>query len=65
VFLPKVIQRGMKADVEGVIDTFGKNGQVKKVFWTVFTATAGLVLARIIDPVTAHQVVMAMTGMGV
>ena len=65
VFLPKVIQRGMKADVPAVIDTFGKNGQVKKVFWAVFTAIAGLVLARIIDPVTAHQVVLAMTGMGV
>ncbi len=23
---------------EAVIDAFGKNGQVKKVFWTVFTA---------------------------
>jgi hypothetical protein len=65
VFLPKVIQRGMKADVQAVIDTFGKNGQVKKVFWAVFTAMAGLVLARIIDPGIAHQVVLAMTGMGV
>ena len=65
VFLPKVIQRGMKADVQAVIDTFGKNGQVKRVFWTVFTAMAGLVLARIIDPGTAHQIVLAMTGMGV
>ena len=65
VFLPKVIQRGMKADVPAVIDTFGKNGQVKKVFWAVFTAMAGLVVARIIDPGTAHQVVQVMTGMGV
>ena len=64
VFLPKVIQRGMKADVQAVIDAFGKNGQVKKVFWTVFIAMAGLVLARIIDPVTAHQIVRAMMGMG-
>jgi hypothetical protein len=65
VFLPGMIQRGMKADAEAVIDTFGKNGQVKKVFWTVFTVMAGLVLARIIDPATARQVVLAMTGMGV
>jgi hypothetical protein len=65
VFLPKVIQRGMKADVQAVIDTFGKNDQVKKVFWAVFTAIAGLFMARIIDPGTAHKVVLAMTGMGV
>jgi hypothetical protein len=65
VFLPKVIQRGMKADIQAVIDTFGKNGQVKKVFWAVFTAMAGLVVARIIDPGTARQVVQVMMGMGV
>ena len=65
VFLPKAIQRGMKADVKVVIDTFGKNGQVKKVFWAVFTAMAGLVVARIIDPATARQVVLALTGIGV
>ena len=65
VFLPKVIQRAMKADVQAVIDTFGKNDQVKKVFWAVFTAIAGLFMARIIDPGTAHKVVLAMTGMGV
>ncbi len=35
VFLPKVIQWGMKADAQAVIDTFGKNGQGKKVFWTL------------------------------
>ena len=65
VFLPKVIQRGMKADVQAVIDTFGKNGQVKKVFWTLFVAMAGLVMARVLDPVTAQQVVGIITGMGV
>jgi len=48
-----------------VIDAFGKNGQVKKVFWALFVAMAGLMLARVVDPVTAQQVVMAMTGMGV
>ncbi|MFA5347909.1 MAG: hypothetical protein WC294_07210 [Methanoregula sp.] len=63
VFLPKVIQRGMKADAQAMIDAFGKNEQVKKVFWTVFIAMAGLVLARIIDPETARQIVRAMMGM--
>ena len=65
VFLPKVIQRAMKADVDAVIDAFGKNEQVKKVFWTLFVAMAGLVLARVVDPVTAQQVVGIITGMGV
>jgi len=56
VFLPKLIQRAMKADVEVAIEAFGKNGQVKKVFWTLFVAMAGLVLARMVDPVAAQQV---------
>jgi len=29
VFLPKLIQRGMKADTDAAIDAFGKNEQVK------------------------------------
>lgn len=38
VFLPKLIQRGMKADINAAIDAFGKNEEVKneevkKVFW--------------------------------
>ncbi len=65
VFLPKVIQRGMKVDAEAIIDAFGKNEQVRKVFWSVFIAMGGLVLARIIDPVTARQIVQAIVGMGV
>jgi hypothetical protein len=63
VFLPKLIQRGMRVDAQGVIDAFGKNEQVKKVFWTVFIAMAGLVMARVVDPVTARQVVGAIMGM--
>jgi hypothetical protein len=47
-----------------VINAFGKNKQVKKVFWTLFVAMAGLVLARVVDPVTAQQVVGIITGMG-
>ena len=65
VFMPKLIQCAMKADTDAVIDAFGKNEQVKKVFWTLFVAMAGLVLARVVDPVTAQQVVGIITGMGV
>lgn len=46
------------------IAAFGKNGQVKRVFWTMFVAMAGLVLARVVDPVTAQQVVGIIAGMG-
>ena len=65
VFMPKLIQCAMKADADAVIGAFGKNEQVKKVFWTLFVAMAGLVLARVVDPVTAQQVVGIITGMGV
>ena len=47
-----------------IIDAFGKNEQVKKVFWTLFVAMAGLVLARVVDPVTTQQVVGIITGSG-
>ena len=64
VFLPKLIQQAMKADADAIIEAFGKNEQVKKVFWTLFVAMAGLVLARVADPATAQQVVGMVTGMG-
>ena len=64
VFLPKLIQRGLHADVDIVIEAFGKNEQVKRVFWSLFVVMAGLVLARVVDPVTAQQVVGMITGMG-
>jgi len=54
----------MKADADDVIEALGKNEQVKKVFWTLFVAMAGLVLAQVADPVTAQQVVGAIAGMG-
>ncbi|MCK9630414.1 MAG: hypothetical protein M0R30_02130 [Methanoregula sp.] len=41
------------------------NELVKKVFWTVFVAIAGLVLAQVLDPATAQQIVGLITGMGV
>jgi len=64
VFLPKLIQRAMKADVDAAIEAFGKNEQTKKVFWTMFVSMTGLVLARVLDPETARQMVGVITGMG-
>ena len=61
VFLPKLIQWAMKADANAIIETFGKNEQVKKVFWVMFAAVAGLVLAKILDPVAAQQIVGMIT----
>jgi len=65
VFLPKLIQRAMKADADAAIEAFGKNEQVKRVFWTLFVAMAGLVMARVVDPATAQQIVGIITGMGI
>jgi len=52
----------MKADADAIILEFGKNEQVKKVFWAVFAALVGLVLAQITDPVTAQQIVGFITS---
>jgi len=64
VFLPKLIQWAMQADADAIIVAFGKNEHVKKVFWTLFAVIAGLVLARVVDPVTAQQMIGIITGMG-
>ena len=64
VFLPKLLHQAMKTDTDAAIDAFGKNEQVKRVFWTLFVAMAGVVLTRVVDPVTAQQVVGIITGMG-
>jgi hypothetical protein len=64
VFMPKLIQRAMKVDPDIVIGALGKNEQVKKVFWTVFIAMAGLLMARVMDPETAQQLVGALIGTG-
>jgi len=37
---------------------------VKSVFWTLFISMAGLVLARVVDPATAQQIVGLIRGMG-
>ena len=64
VFLPKLIQWAMKADTGAVIDMFGKNEQVKKVFWSLFVVMAGLVLAKVLDPVSVQQVIGAIGSSG-
>ena len=65
MLLPKLIQQAMKADTDAAIEVFGKNEQVKKVFWTLFISMAGLVLAQVLDPVIAQQVVGMIAGIGV
>jgi hypothetical protein len=62
VFLPKLMQQAMKVDADAAIEAFGKNEQVKIVFWTRFISMAGLVLATGVDPVIAQQVVGMITG---
>ena len=47
-----------------ILLAFGKSEQVKRVFWTLFIVMAGLVLARVVDPATAQQVVGIIMGMG-
>ena len=62
VFLPRLIRYAMKADTDAVLDAFGKNEQTRKVFWALFTATAGLVLAQVVDPVTADSIAGMIAG---
>jgi len=60
--MPKLIRCAMTAEADAVIEAFGKNEQVKKIFWTLFVAMAGLILARVVDPVTAQHVVGIIKG---
>jgi len=64
VFLPKMIQWAMKAETDVVIDMFGKNEQAKKVFWSLFVVMAGLVLAKVLDPVSVQQIVGVISSSG-
>lgn len=52
----------MKADTEAVIAAFGKNEHVKKVFWAVFVAMAGVVLAQVMEPAMARQIFEILAG---
>ena len=47
------------------IEAFWKNERVKKVFRTLFISMAGLFLARVVDSVTAQQIVGLIMGMKV
>lgn len=62
VFLPKLIRQAMNVETEEVLIAFGKNEQVKKVFWALFVATAGLVLAQIVDPEAAQKILGIIAG---
>jgi hypothetical protein len=62
VFLPKLIRYAMSVDTDAVLEQFGKNEQTQKVFRALFIATAGLVLAEVVDPVTAQQILAVITG---
>ena len=64
IFLPKLIQQAMKTDTGMILGTFGKNEHMKKVFWAVFAALAGMVLAQVLDPATARQIAGLITGIG-
>jgi hypothetical protein len=64
IFLPKLIRQAMKTDTETILNVFGKNEQFRKVFWTVFMALAGLILAQVVDPATAQEILRLLTGTG-
>jgi len=46
-----------------VLEAFGRNEQTKKVFWTLFIATAGLVLAQVVDPAAAQEIAQILAGL--
>ncbi len=50
VFLPSLLQRAMKVDIDATIEAWGKNEQVKNVFWTFFIGMGEVVL-----PATTQQ----------
>jgi hypothetical protein len=62
VFLPRLIRYAMKADTDAVLEAFGKNEQIKKVFWVLFTAIAGIVLVQVVDPKIAQEFAGIITG---
>jgi hypothetical protein len=62
IFLPKLIRLAMATDTGAIVSLFGRNEQVRKVFWVVFVTLAGLVLAQVVDPVTAQEILRVITG---
>ena len=65
VFLPKIIRKEMGTETDAAIDAFGKNEHVKKIFWSVFVAVAGLAITRVFDPVVAQQLVQIISGIAI
>jgi hypothetical protein len=63
IFLPGLIRKGMSTDTDTIIRLFGKNEQVKKVFWSVFIILAGFTLAQVVDPATAQEILRLLTGL--
>jgi hypothetical protein len=64
VFLPRIIRSAMKVDTDAVLEAFGRNEQLRKVFWAVFIAFAGLVLAQVVDPATVQAILSLIVGSG-
>lgn len=64
VYLPKLIRSAMKTDTEKVIETFGKNEQTRKVFWSIIVALAGLVLAETLDLAVVQLILTTIAGSG-
>jgi F0F1-type ATP synthase assembly protein I len=62
IFLPKLIRYAMKADTDAVLSTFGKNEHTRKVFWALFMATASLMLAQVVDPAAAQEIIKVLAG---
>lgn len=62
VFLPKLIRYAAKADTEAVIAAFGKNEQIRKVFWTVFLALAAGMLGNLPDPSVTPEILAILAG---
>jgi len=62
IFLPRLVRYAMDVDTDAVLDAFGKNEQVRKVFWTLFITTAGIVLVQMVDPVTAQKITEILAG---
>jgi hypothetical protein len=62
VFLPKILRQVAHIDPESALELFGKNEQVRKVFWTLFLTMTGLVLAEILDPASAQKIIGVLAG---
>jgi hypothetical protein len=60
VFIPKVFRYWRKVDADSVLEAFGKNELVKKVFWTGFAGMASVMLGWVLDPGSVQQVLGVM-----